>query len=94
MRKLSASQDILSSVSAEVDSEPVEVNIEGWRSAGRHYAKLAQELFLDLDDDEGDDEHARRMIDVTALSTLATMYFALASDADRFGKLPPEAKPD
>ncbi|APD18208.1 hypothetical protein SEA_HAMMY_43 [Mycobacterium phage Hammy] len=93
MRKLSGSQDTLSSVSAEVDREPVEVSIVGWRAAARHYAKQAQELFLDLDD-EDDDEHAKRMIDVTALATLATMYFALASDAKCFGKLPPEAEPD
>lgn len=81
-------------VMAEVDREPVEESVRKWRSAGRFYAKQAQELFLDAANDEGtvtpdDAEHVVRMGDVAALAALASMYFAMAADAECFGKLPP-----
>ncbi|ASR85547.1 hypothetical protein I5G80_gp099 [Mycobacterium phage Krueger] len=83
-------------VMAEVDREPVEDSVRKWRSAGRHYAKQAQESVLDLDDagDSLDDyARARRLVDITALAALASMYFAMAADVDCFGKLPPAADP-
>ncbi|WNM68982.1 hypothetical protein SEA_TRIBLETROUBLE_41 [Mycobacterium Phage TribleTrouble] len=93
-----AEQDTLSTVTAEVDREPVEDVVKKWRSAGRFYAKQAQELFLDSADDEGtvsggDDEHVRRMVDVSALAALASMYFSMAADVECFGKLPPVEAP-
>ncbi|ASR86323.1 hypothetical protein SEA_AMOHNITION_43 [Mycobacterium phage Amohnition] len=77
---------------AEVDREPVEDSIGKWRAAARYYAKEAQDLFVD--DGLDGDEHAARMVDVTTLASMATMYFALAADAERFGKLPPALDPD
>ncbi|QIG61556.1 hypothetical protein SEA_XIMENITA_47 [Mycobacterium phage Ximenita] len=83
-------------VMAEVDREPVEDSVRKWRSAGRHYAKQAQELVLAIDDEADDldeESRARRLVDVTTLAALASMYFAMAADVDCFGKLPPAADP-
>ncbi|ASR85245.1 hypothetical protein I5H06_gp59 [Mycobacterium phage SirPhilip] len=79
---------------AEIDKEPVETSVLKWRGAGRHYAKQAQEMILEIDEVVEDDERAARMVEVTATASLATMYFALANDADCFGKLPPAHSPD
>ncbi|QFG09429.1 hypothetical protein I5H08_gp058 [Mycobacterium phage Yuna] len=94
-RRLSPAQDMFTHVMAQVDREPVEVSIEKWRSAGRHYAKQAQEMLLDLDEaaPEGD-ERLKGMIEVTATASLAQMYFAMAHDVHCFGKLPPAQAPD
>ncbi|ASR85443.1 hypothetical protein SEA_CAIN_44 [Mycobacterium phage Cain] len=86
-------RDIVTRVMAEVDREPVEESVRKWRAAGRHYAKLAQELFEELDDGAEDGAHTAIMVDVTALAALATMYFTLAQDVQCFGKLPAEHAP-
>ncbi|AFN37738.1 hypothetical protein FGG44_gp45 [Mycobacterium phage MacnCheese] len=95
-RKIQFAKDTLSITMAEVDKEDPDESVRKWRAAGRFYAKQAQELMLDAADDEGtvdatDEHHVRRMCDVSALTGLATMYFAMAHDVDCFGKLPPAA---
>lgn len=62
--------------------------ITTWRSAAVMYVKTAQDA-LAATEGLNDVDRGKAHIDMAMAASMATMYLALAQDAERFGELPP-----